>query len=98
MSRYDDLRRMREAKFASQQATKVSDATKVAAIPATKSNNATKVKIGRPLISDHPMTNTECSRRHRARQKAAHAAVTTPLRVCPKTSGGIAKFSEHEAD
>jgi hypothetical protein len=80
MSRYDDLRRMREAKFASQQATKVlsTDATKVAAIPATKSNNATKVsdatkvKMGRPLISDHPMTNTERSRRYRANKKAAH--------------------------
>jgi hypothetical protein len=22
----------------------------------------------------------------------------SPLRVCPKTSGGITKFSEHEAD
>jgi len=59
------------------------DATKVAAIPATKSNNATKgsdatkVKIGRPLICDHPMTNTERSRRYRARQKAA--GTTTAL-------------------
>jgi hypothetical protein len=25
-------------------------------------------------------------------------AIDTALRVCPKTSGGITKFSEHEAD
>src|SRR6266446_994919 len=28
----------------------------------------------------------------------AEAGFRNPLRVCPKTSGGITKFSEHEAD
>ena len=28
----------------------------------------------------------------------ARVAANHPLRVCPKTSGGITKFSEHEAD
>src|SRR5262245_44108255 len=62
--------------------TPIPDATKVPAIPATQSNEtpatkppnatkvaaATKVKMGRPLIGDHPMTATERSRRFRERK------------------------------
>ena len=32
------------------------------------------------------------------RMLALAAVATLGLRVCPKTSGGITKFSEHEAD
>jgi len=79
MSRYDDLRRIREAKFAATKAatdkpsvetlrTLITPAQQIPIIDATKTpmqRNATKV--GRPLIGDKPMPATERSRRFRER-------------------------------
>jgi hypothetical protein len=68
MSRYDDLRQMREAKFATPITKPVTKP------PATKPPDATKdatKPTGRPLLGDRPMTSTERSRRYRARTKTS---------------------------
>jgi hypothetical protein len=72
MSRYDDLRRMREAKLAAKTATPQPvtkpPANSVTKPPNTKPNvDVTKPKGGRPTIGDKPMTAAERMRRYRAR-------------------------------
>jgi hypothetical protein len=72
-SRYDDLRQMREAKFATPITKPVTKtpATKPPVADATKPPNATK-PTGRPLLGARPMTSTERSRRrYRARTKTS---------------------------
>jgi hypothetical protein len=62
MSRYDDLRRMREAKFARQQnavPVRQSPVTKPPVNSVTKPPSVTKPKGGRPTIGDKPMTAAE---------------------------------------
>src|SRR5262245_48098481 len=75
-SRYDDLRRMREAKFARTRATTPAepvtkpvtkiDANSVTKIESvTKSDAVTKKRKGRPPLGDKPMTPAERMRRYR---------------------------------
>jgi hypothetical protein len=74
MSRYDDLRRMREAKFARQQNTvpvRQSPVTKPLANSVTKPIGVTKPKGGRSTIGDKPMTAAERMRRYRALKRQA---------------------------
>ena len=77
MSRYDDLRRMREARFAAPK-TFVEKPPATVTKPVTKPNSVTKPadvtkpnKGGRPTIGDKPMTAAERMRRYRARLREA---------------------------
>jgi hypothetical protein len=75
MSRYDDLRRMREAKFAAPQpVTKPPINTVTKPISVTKPATVTKPKSGRPLLGDRPMTAAERMRRYRAKLRATTAS------------------------
>jgi hypothetical protein len=79
MSREDDLRALREARFMAKakralgpaQPEHVTKPATPATKPATKVSatkpNATKPKGGRPKIGDQAMTSTERSRRRRAK-------------------------------
>jgi hypothetical protein len=64
MSRYDDLRRMREAKFARIPATSPKTTEPAKQEPVTK-NPITKKRTGRPPLGDKPMTPAERMRRYR---------------------------------
>jgi hypothetical protein len=75
MSRYDDLRRMREAKFATTAANhdhgslardEATPVTKAPEIPVTKITSVTK--RGRPPLGDKPMSAAERMRRYRAKK------------------------------
>jgi hypothetical protein len=73
MSRHEDLRRMREAKFTREQnavPVRQSPITKPFPNSVTKPSSVTKPKDGRPTIGDKPMTAAERMRRYRARQHA----------------------------
>jgi hypothetical protein len=67
MSKYDQLREMRERQWKagkSKPVTKIADVTKVMA-------DVTKVgKLGRPRVGDHAMTSAERKRRQRAHDPA----------------------------
>jgi hypothetical protein len=56
--RYDDLRKVREAKFGRQNETKLE----------TKTETKNPQEGGRPLLGSKPMTVAERVRRHRARK------------------------------
>jgi hypothetical protein len=82
MSRYDDLPRMREARFATAKTFVEKPPATVAkpdvTKPVTKPNSVTKPadvtkpnKGGRPSIGDKPMTAAERMRRYRARLREA---------------------------
>jgi hypothetical protein len=76
MSRYDDLRRMREARFAAPK-TFVEKPPATVTKPVTKPNSVTKPadvtkpQGGRPLLGDKPMTAAERMRRYRQRKRQA---------------------------
>jgi hypothetical protein len=82
MSRYDDLRQMRESSFAIKAAAP--DETRLVTKPVTKPISVTKPngvtkpadvrkpnKGGRPSIGDKPMTAAERMRRYRERKRQA---------------------------
>jgi hypothetical protein len=98
MSRYDDLPRMREARFAAQK-TFVEKPPAAVTKPVTKPNSVTKPadvtkpnKGGRPLQGDKPMTAAERMRRYRARHREAQGRDFLPVKsqTCagrPKNNG-----------
>jgi hypothetical protein len=73
MSRYDDLRRMREVRFAAAKTFfEKPPATVTKPIAVTKPADVTKPnKGGRPRLGDKPMTAAERMRRYRQRKRQA---------------------------
>ena len=96
MGRYDDLRRMREAKFAAtapvtKPVIKLPEGvTKGAAKPPTI-DIVTKPKTGHPLLGDQPMSAAQRMRRYRAKLTAPQATALSNVGQFVGTAADRAK-------